>query len=157
MSVSFYPFYSLPLKHPNKRIEEYSKIILFILFHFILSQQMRSQKKKRKKGKKEEVSILQLIWPNENDKFNKRTANTRVKKKFNATRKIYKGNFLKRPQKPFPFLQKDQKKRDYRHGIFFPLPIYIYIYIYILRIMVVPNYAKIIKHPAGENKIDEKS
>ena len=49
MSVSSYPFYSLPLKLPNKRIsflfpplklpnkgnEEYSKIILFIYFHSI--------------------------------------------------------------------------------------------------------------------------
>ena len=49
MSVSSYPFYSLPLKLPNKRMsfsfillklpnkgrEEYYKIILFILFHSI--------------------------------------------------------------------------------------------------------------------------
>ena len=51
MSVFFYPFYSLPLKLPNnwmsfpfpslklqkegKRMEEYSKIIIFIYFHSI--------------------------------------------------------------------------------------------------------------------------
>ena len=32
MSVPSYPFHSLPLKLPNKGIEEYSKIILFIHF-----------------------------------------------------------------------------------------------------------------------------
>ena len=55
MSVPSYPFHSLPLKFSNKRMdfpfpllklpnkgkEEYSKIILFIPFHFIPSSQTR--------------------------------------------------------------------------------------------------------------------
>ena len=55
MSVPSYPFYSLPLKLPNKgtdfpfpplklqnkRNEEYSKIILIISFHSIPSSQAR--------------------------------------------------------------------------------------------------------------------
>ena len=56
MSVSFYPFHSLPLKLPNngmnfsfpllklpnKGREEYSKIILFILFHSIPFSQIKA-------------------------------------------------------------------------------------------------------------------
>ena len=35
MSVPSYSFHSLPFKLPNKGREEYSRIILFIHFHFI--------------------------------------------------------------------------------------------------------------------------
>ena len=72
--------------------------------------------------------------------------------------RFIKETFSKDHKNLFHFCKKTRKNVTIGMEFFFPyLYIYIYIYIYILRIMVVPNYAKIIKHPAGENKIDEKS
>ena len=41
MSVPSYPFHSLLLKPPNKGSEEYSKMIIFIPFHYIPSSQAK--------------------------------------------------------------------------------------------------------------------
>ena len=82
MSVLSYLFYSLslklpnkgmsfsfiPLKFPNNEMEEYSKIILFIHFHSILSSQMRPKWRENEMCRKE-YSITHSSLVNQNFKF----------------------------------------------------------------------------------------